>query len=287
MDVELVEGAGDFLERTREHRAAEPLLTNVISSVASAVAEARRRYEAYWWWLVRDRGDVVGVAMRTAPHGILLGPMGTDAAAALGAAVATHDPDVPWVNGGVEANAAFRATYLGPGSPVGPRRTRPGQRNLVYEVTTLVTPHAPGRARPALTTDLDLVTDWVQAFHHEIAPVVADSPEVTRAQFAQRIDEGDVWLWEVDGGPVALAGVVGVDDVVSPIARIGPVYTVPAARGRGYGAAVTDALAARELGRGRRVTLYADADYAPSNAAYRKIGFVPRAETRVVWLERD
>ncbi len=286
MDVDLVEGAEDFLERTREHRAAEPLLTNVIASVASTVAAGRRHYDAAWWWLVRERAAVVGVAMRTAPYGLLLGSMEVDAARALGAAVATRDPDVPWVEGAPEANDAFRSTYLGPDSPVGPRRTRTGRRSLVYEVTTPVTPPVPGSARRARSSELDLVTDWVNAFHHEVGPAVTDGPEVARARFARRIDEGDVLLWEVDGGSVALAGVAGVDVVATPVARIGPVYTVPAARGRGYGAAVTAALAARELGRGRRVTLYADADYAPSNAAYRKIGFVPRAETRTVWLDR-
>lgn len=286
MHVELVEGADDFLERTREHRRGEPLLTNVISSVATAVATGQRRYDAHWWWLVREHGDVVGVAMRTALYGLVLGPMDTGVATALGEGVAARDSDVPWVEGTPEANEAFRAAYLGPGSPVGPRITRLGRRSLVYEVTALVAHSVPGSARPAVASELDLVTEWARAFHHEVAPAVVDEPAQRRAQFARRVEEGDVVLWEVEGRPVALAAVAGVDGGATPVARIGPVYTVPGARGRGYGAAVTATLAARELGRGRRVVLYADADYAPSNAAYRKIGFVTRAETLTVWLDR-
>ncbi|OYV61168.1 MAG: hypothetical protein B7Z69_01810 [Actinobacteria bacterium 21-73-9] len=286
MDVELIDGARAFLDASLAYRANEPLLTNVLGSVAGAVATGRRRYDAHWWWVVRQGGAVVGAAMRTAPHGLVLGPMDDDGADALGRAVAELYREVPWVDGPVAANEAFRAAYLRPASPVGPRRSRRGRRSLVYEVTTLVAPEVPGVARRATRAELDLVTRWVVAFHRETGLAIADSPGETRVQFARRVDEDDLLLWEVDGQAVALAGVVGVTDApAAPLSRLGPVYTVPRARRRGYGAAVTAALAARELDRGRRVMLYADADYAPSNAAYLKIGFVARAETQAVWLD--
>ena len=286
MEVELVDGAEDFLVQSVAHRTSEPLLTTVIGGVAASVATGRRRYDAHWWWLVRERGAVVGIAMRTAPYGLVLGPMTDVAAAALGMAVAEHDRDVPWVDGPVGASEALLSTYLGPGSPVGPRETRPGRRSLVYELETLVAPVTVGRARRARADETDLVVRWVEEFHRETTFAVASAPEETRAQFARRIGDGDVLLWEVDDEAVALAGVAGVlEGVGASFARIGPVYTAPGARRRGHGAAVTAALGARELGRGRRVMLYADADYAPSNAAYRKIGFVPRAETRAVMID--
>lgn len=284
MDAELVADARAFLAETAAYRSATPLLTSVLTSVAAAVADGRRHFDAHWWWVVRHDGDVVGAAMRTAPHGILLGPMGVGAAAALGAACAHEDRTVPSVNAEAAANAAFRTAYLGPGSPVGPRRVRPRRRDRVYELVELAPPVARGEARPATTAETDLATEWTLAFHAEVGIDHGPTGDEAREQVARRIGDGDLLLWWCDGSPAAMAGTVAVDTAPA-YARLGPVYTEPSARHRSFGAAVTAALSARELSRGRRVMLYADADYAPSNAAYRRIGFVARADLELVALD--
>jgi predicted GNAT family acetyltransferase len=63
------------------------------------------------------------------------------------------------------------------------------------------------------------------------------------------------------------------------MSRIGPVYTAPASRGHGYGAAVT-AEAVRDAQRqgARDVVLFADVANPVSNGIYRRLGFVPVAE---------
>jgi predicted GNAT family acetyltransferase len=89
-------------------------------------------------------------------------------------------------------------------------------------------------------------------------------------------------LWTVPGDPavhddpVALAG---HSAVVGGMARIGPVYTPPAMRRRGFGAAVT-AAAVRSAQRAgaTEVVLFTDIGYAPSNAVYRRLGFQPVEE---------
>ena len=66
----------EFLAASITYRAAEPIRTNVIGSVATSVVDGVRAYDAHWWWIVRgDDGDVVGAALRTAPFGLQLGPM--------------------------------------------------------------------------------------------------------------------------------------------------------------------------------------------------------------------
>jgi predicted GNAT family acetyltransferase len=59
------------------------------------------------------------------------------------------------------------------------------------------------------------------------------------------------------------------------VARIGPVYTPPGLRGRGYGSAVT-AEATRDVRRDAAVpVLYTDLANATSNKIYLQLGYYP------------
>ncbi|MDF2705291.1 MAG: hypothetical protein K0R62_943 [Nonomuraea muscovyensis] len=65
--------------------------------------------------------------------------------------------------------------------------------------------------------------------------------------------------------------------------RIGPVYTPPAARGRGCGAAVTAyASQVAPAERRREVVLFTDPAYPTSDAVYRTIGFRPVGDHALV-----
>ena len=58
--------------------------------------------------------------------------------------------------------------------------------------------------------------------------------------------------------------------------RVGPVYTPPDGRRRGYAEAVTAAVTARALARGRRFCfLFTDLANPTSNGIYRRIGYRP------------
>ena len=81
------------------------------------------------------------------------------------------------------------------------------------------------------------------------------------------------YLWEHDGRPVSMAGVTGP----TPHGiRVGPVYTPPAERGRGFGSALTAAASQAQLDDGRRfVFLFTDLDNPTSNKIYQAIGYEP------------
>jgi predicted GNAT family acetyltransferase len=58
--------------------------------------------------------------------------------------------------------------------------------------------------------------------------------------------------------------------------RIGPVYTPPQRRSRGYATSLTAAASADQLGRGRRfVFLFTDLANPTSNKIYQAIGYRP------------
>jgi predicted GNAT family acetyltransferase len=66
------------------------------------------------------------------------------------------------------------------------------------------------------------------------------------------------------------------------MARVGPVYTPPAQRGRGSAAGATAAVSQAALDAGaREVVLYTDLANPTSNALYERLGYAP-VEDRVV-----
>ena len=75
---------------------------------------------------------------------------------------------------------------------------------------------------------------WLAAFHDEAQ---AEAPiQHWHAVAAQRIGARQVYFWQVEGVVVAMAA---ASAPASGVARVGAVYTPPAYRRQGYGAAVT------------------------------------------------
>lgn len=270
--------AAELLVRTEALRAREPVLTNIIGSVASGVV-AGRRYDSELWVTVHEdeRAEPVGIAMRTAPHNLVASPMPASAARALGEHLAVIDPSLPGVSGTPEV---VDRVVQGFGAS---DRAHPGLRNLVRVLADLRPPHheVTGLARPVEAGDVDLVTDWMQAFGAEAGLHVQPSRDAIRADF---LDGGvpPLWLWEVQGEPVSLGGHAPL--VATPagtVARIGPVFTPQGHRGRGFGSAITHHLAAVLSQQCAIVMLYTDAANATSNSIYERLGFVAVAE----WVE--
>ena len=143
----------------------------------------------------------------------------------------------------------------------------------IYRLTE-VQPAAscPGRARPATLDDRDLVIAWLEAFRREAfgeadpGSVVADADR----WLARR--GRSLHLWE-DGDVVSLAGTGG--RTPNGI-RIGPVYTPPDARRRGYASALVAAISQAELDAGRRFCfLFTDLANPTANHIYQAIGYAP------------
>jgi predicted GNAT family acetyltransferase len=268
-----VGSAQQFLAQTEQLRGEEPLLTNLIGTVAASVA-AGRRYDTCFWWVVRDDADrVVGCACRTTPYPLVLSPMPPAAAAALAEQVALIDPAVPGVTGPGSVVDGLLAG-LGPSRP-----HRVQLREFVKTLQAYVPPPpVPGRARLATRDQIDELIEWFEQFQHD-AGLAARDPRPT---VVTQVENQALTWWEVDGRPVALAGHA---PVVDGIGRIGPVFTLAAHRRHGYGAAVTGAVVAALLPRCTTVLLFTDASNSTSNGVYERLGFVTVAEFVEVALE--
>ena len=144
----------------------------------------------------------------------------------------------------------------------------------IYRITELrPVQDVPGRARAATEADRELLVAWVGAFAAESMPEGAPDRGAERTVDARlRAGSGSFTIWE-DDGPVSLAGWGGRRRTG---ARIGPVYTPPEHRGRGYGSAVTAAVTAEQLAAGRTFCfLYTDLANPTSNKIYTDMGYEP------------
>jgi predicted GNAT family acetyltransferase len=269
--VQLHAEAQSFLAAADPLLRSDPFSTNAAAVSAARIAAGQEpERDTYLWATVSD-GDarVIGAAMHRPPHYLFLSRMPAEAAAALASALAAARRAVTGVDGAIEATRSFATAWL---AVTGLDSTQVTATRL-YRLGTLLPPQGvAGRGITAATAeDIDLLATWLAAFHDEAQP---DAPILDwRSVAERRIRARQVHYWQVEGVVVAMAAVSAPANGVAPVGRV---YTPPAHRRRGYGAAVTAHATATALASGAaHVVLYTDLANPISNSIYQKIGFVP------------
>jgi uncharacterized protein len=203
---------------------------------------------------VTDGAEVLGAAVMTPPYKLVVTDLPETAVASVAEQVGGKTPGLL---GSPRAVNALAAAFGGAWS----RERREG----IYRLSQVTMPDAaPGTPRPATLDDEPLVSAWLNAFGAEVGlPIDA-------ALARQRLEAGLVHLW-VDGPVMSLAG----QGALTPHGvRIGPVYTPPESRGRGYASNLVAHLSQQMLDRGRDYCfLYTDLDNPTSNHVYLTIGY--------------
>jgi predicted GNAT family acetyltransferase len=232
-----------------------------------------------------DAREVVLVAMRTPPYNLILSlPASDDSTADALALVAadthTRYGELPGVVGPAPITAMFASewTRLTGASAEIAIRERSYQLDTVIPVAGV-----PGSMRRVTESDRDLLARWIDAFSAEAGAKPADPEAWADLTLAADPALRGVYVWEDEGAVVSLAGYSG------PTARgmrIGPVYTPPELRGRGYASACTAALSQLLLDGGRRfVFLFTDLANPTSNKIYQQIGYRPVCDVDVYQLD--
>jgi predicted GNAT family acetyltransferase len=267
MEIRAFDEAGPFARAAGAYLDLDPFSSSVIAvHVAGVLSGVRQQGPQDRYWTLVVAGRVVGIAMCTPPYHLFLARMPVEAAASLAASLAEGGWSLPGVNGEAQTVAAFVAAW----------QARTGQGSSVavsmrmYRLAELIVPvSVPGRARAAEPDDIDLVGGWLHAFHDEATPHAPVGNWATLAE--ERIKPGRLCVWEDNGSPVSMAA---FSEAVAGVSRVGPVYTPPPHRKRGYGAGVTaEATAAAISGGAREVVLYTDLSNPTSNAIYQAIGY--------------
>jgi uncharacterized protein len=175
---------------------------------------------------------------------------------------------VPGVNGLATLSRAFAQIWgeLTAAKPQIKRTLR------AFELHQVIHPTYPsGHLRIATPDDLALLTTWRMAFTAEVADPPQEAEQVAQA-VRYGIEAGSYFVWD-NQGAVALAA--KTRPTTHGIA-IGPVYTPPAERNKGYASALVAELSQRLLEEGYQFcTLFTDLANPTSNRIYQKIGYRP------------
>jgi uncharacterized protein len=265
VQTQLLDDAADFLRRAEPLLLADEARHNLIFGIAGTLRDHPTHYPEHRLWLVVDGDAIVGAALRTPPYNLVVAGRET----ALEALALELDEELPGVVGAVPEIEAFADAWEARWGAA--REVTMAQG--IYALEELVEPaRPPGAHRPATVTDRELLSGWLRDFGREALPNEdfdeAQNERVIESRLS-RTDAGFV-IWE-DGDPVSLAGYGGTTPHGT---RIGPVYTPPEHRGRGYGSAVTAAVSAERLAAGRRFCfLYTDRSNPISNRIYVALGY--------------
>ena len=261
------ESAADFLQASEDLRGRDPFRTNLIGSVALSVANGTRKYDQTFWWTIADsQGIVQSIAMRTAPHNLTLTPMSLAQAARLAEVVAEVDPDMPGVSGSAETVDFFVSRW----NSLAGTQLALNSQELIYNLPSLKIFYVNGELRPATSSDLPLIIEWTKNFAIDTG---LEMPQL-ESSVQNSIEEGRSYLWIYNGMPVSLAGHAPlVQTPTGTVGRIGPVYTPPEFRQRGFAGSITSALSEKLIRQGIFVMLYTAAENETSNGVYKRLGF--------------
>jgi predicted GNAT family acetyltransferase len=260
-----LDGVGGFLEvREAEHN----LLFGI---AANLIADPRFPSAPPYLAGVRRGNSVVAAALMTPPWNVVLSCVDDpEAPTLLAADLAASGIPVPGATGPVEVVEAFARAWCPPRGLA----WRVGVAERIYRLERVVPPKGvSGQVRQAAVADRELLVGWVDGFLTEA--LAGGGPEEAASLVDRSFATGTrTWfLWEDGGRPVSVAASAGP----TPHGiRIGPVYTPPELRRRGYASAVTAAVSQIELDRGRRfVFLFTDLSNPTSNKIYQQIGYEP------------
>jgi uncharacterized protein len=227
--------------------------------------------EPYMACVEDDSGDITLVALRTPPHNLILSlPASPEQTPAALAAIARDARAVFKVLPGVVACDDLASRFAEIWSALTGKRARPGIQERIYRLSQVRWPRSvAGAMRHIEERDRETLRVWLHAFMLE---ALGDDVQSVDGMIDNRLRAGasGMYLWE-DRQPVSLAGFGGP----TPHGiRLGPVYTPPEARGRGYASALVAQVSQRLLDEGRQYCfLFTDLANHTSNHIYQEIGY--------------
>ena len=277
---------GEFLAVAGDYLAADPVASTVVTTIAHRLlaqqADGIAQPGRNWWLVVRNASAVVGAGMRTAPfapYPPFLLPMPDQAAVSLARALHERGEEVLGLNGALPAVELCAAEL----ARLGGGRVQVSVHTRLHELGELVWPApVPGGLRAAAEDDVDLVLEWFGAFMGDAdeqagRPRGASAHEVPdRAEMLRRIRAGSLWFWVNQAGE--RVHLTGVSPPAFGVARVGPVYTPPAQRGRGWASNAVAGISRRVQAGGARVCLFTDQANPTSNKIYTALGYHPVAD---------
>ena len=266
MRLVLTPDVDEFASRATDFLAAR-VERNILATVLLRAQRGGYGAPGLFAYGLDGHGAVCAAALRTPPAPMLACELDEPAAAALMRLWLPADPQLGGVCGPTETARAVAAAWRRHGGG----RSRCHFRERMHLLTEVRDPPRPaaGRLRPAGAGERDVLVAWEEAFAVEL-----DMTEhgLGARSIDARMAGGGQLVWD-DGGPVST---LGMSPEIAGTVRIGPVYTPPEHRCRGYAASAVAAACREALAAGAsRCMLLTDVDNPTSNRIYASVGFRP------------
>ena len=273
MYIATFRNANDFLAHAEDSLLEREVANSLILGIAKRLASQPDFYASKpYLATVEDGDDLLLAALMTPPFNLILANTDLDYTDALNILIDNlidHQWSIPGV--GAPASLAADFAHLWQEQTDAPYHIRTHERIFVLHTVNPPQP-VPGKLRLATRADLPTLQTWVDGFFKE-AHVAGDREDHTEYT-VHRVSQGDFYVWALpDGQIVSLAG--KTRPVVSVIS-IGPVYTPPKFRGKGYASNLVAALSQHLLDNGwKACSLFTDLANPVSNRIYLRIGYDP------------
>lgn len=278
MRVTLIRDPEEFAARTGRLLSAR-LECNVLATVLMSVRQGAHRDPPPVFAVgLTGKDEVSFAAMRTPPFPLLTSPLGLGEAERLIELWLAVDPGVSAVSGVPDTAWGLAAAWERRTGGTS-RRTFSEGMHVLEEVRDPPRP-ARGALRLPRRGERDLLVAWTEQFVEEARLIGTAQAE---AMVDVRLRQQGLLLWD-DGQPVSM---VGVNPAVSGVVRVGPVYTPPPFRRRGYaGSAVAVASRRALAGGATRCMLFTDLANPTSNKIYAEVGYLRCGDWEEIALER-
>jgi predicted GNAT family acetyltransferase len=264
--------ASAFLARTQKALEADEAANGLMLGICLRLEQFPERIKTPpYFATVEDERGLAFAALMTPPHNLVAygcrGDLDRPAELVVQNLLA-RGWSVPGVLGPLDAARAFAVAW----ARVSGGRAEEGMSQRVYALREVIPPRpVPGQLRAATREDVALVAQWTVGFHVDIFGTPQELAEAEESA-ERKILDGDLYLWE-DQRPVSMAG------RTRPTAHgisVGPVYTPPEFRKRGYATACVAALSQELLAAGYEFcALFTDLSNPTSNHIYTSIGYRP------------
>jgi len=265
MDVRRLDDPVAFLDAAGPLLLADEARHNLILGIAGTLRDHPAVYAEYFLWLAEEDG-VQGAAVRTPPHNLALArPRVEEALEALAAGIDDELPGVVGAHPEVEGFAHAWAARSG----AAPRTVR-GQGVFQLDRVEPLS-QVPGRMSDATPEDREQLIAWWGAFIEEaIGEDTVELGSETAVDHRFEVESAGIVIWRDGDEPVSFAA---YGNPTPQGVRIGPVYTPPNHRRKGYASALTAALSKRLLDTYRFCFLFTDLANPTANRIYERIGY--------------
>ena len=279
MDVRRIDDPAAFLVAASPLLLADEARHNLILGIAGTLRDHPSYFPQHFLWVAEDDDGVQGTAVRTPPYNLALArPRKSDALDALAAGI---DDQLPGAVGALPEVDGFAAAW----SARTATTARKGRSQGIFQLDRVdPVSGVSGRMREAETVDRPLLIEWWQAFTEEAhGEAAVDEPAAHSIDHRLGAADAGAVFWE-DAGPVSFAA---YGNPTPNGIRIGPVYTPPELRRRGYASALVAELSERLLADRSFCFLFTDLANPTANKIYEQIGYRRVCEAAEIVFERS